>query len=103
MRNVRVQPAAAELHIASFVVQHRNEAAEVLERHIADSIGLELPIRGEVRSVVLCEGEDQYMILDRIDELRAIPGVLNVTLVYHHAEPRSALDAPVPMEAGGMP
>lgn len=103
MRNVHVDPRTTELHIASFVVQHRTEAAGALAGHIAGAAQLELAIPGDVRSVVLCEGADQYEILDRIEALRAIPGVLNVTLVYHHAEPREALDAPAATEAGAMP
>ena len=34
-------------------------------------------------------------LMDRVDQLRAVPGVLNVLLVYHHAEPRDALEAEV--------
>jgi periplasmic nitrate reductase NapD len=103
MRNVRVKAHSAELHITSFVVQHRAEAATALAGHIAKTPQLELAIPGDVRSVVLCEGENQYEILDRIEALRAIPGVLNVTLVYHHAEPREALEAPMATEAGATP
>ncbi|MDI9237460.1 chaperone NapD [Lysobacter sp. LF1] len=87
---------ADEVHIASFVVQHRAEAAGALAAHIDQSPDLELALSGEFRSVVLCECTDQYAVLDRIDTLRALPGVLNVALVYHHAEPREALDAPLP-------
>ena len=85
-----------DVHIASFVVQHRVEAAEAIDAYIASSEALELAVRVETRSVVLCECADQYAVLDRVDALRALPGVLNVALVYHHAEPREALDAPLP-------
>ncbi|HEY0502772.1 MAG TPA: chaperone NapD [Lysobacter sp.] len=84
-----------EVHIASFVVQHRAEASAVLAAHIDGVDDLELALSGGFRSVVLCECADQYAILDRIEALRALPGVLNVALVYHHAEPSEALDAPV--------
>ena len=87
--------ASRDVHIASFVVQHRVEAAEAIDAHIAASDDLDLALRADTRSVVLCECADQYAVLDRIDALRALPGVLNVALVYHHAEPREALDAPV--------
>ena len=95
--------ASRDVHIASFVVQHRAEAAGAMTEHIAAMPDLELAIAGDVRSVVVCEGENQYAIVDRVEALRAIPGVLNVTLVYHHAEPREALEAPVATEAGAMP
>lgn len=96
MRNVRVRLVHDELHITSVIVQHRAEAAAALAAHVADmSPALELAIPGEHRSIVLCEGESQHAIVERLDALRAIPGVLNVTLVYHHAEPREALDTPM--------
>lgn len=101
MRNVRVRSASAELHIASFIVQHRAGALAALAAHAAGTPGLDLARPGDIRSVVLCEAEDQFAIIDRIDALRAVPGVLNVTLVYHHAEPRAALDAPMPTTADG--
>lgn len=103
MRNVHVQAAGGELHITSFVVQHRAEAAAALAAHIAGARDMDLAVPGDVRSVVLCEGENQYQIIERIDELKSIPGVLNVTLVYHHAEPREALDAPMATGAGATP
>ncbi|WP_206861725.1 chaperone NapD [Lysobacter changpingensis] len=84
----------ADIHIASLVVQHRAEAGEALAAHVAADDALELALQGGTRSVVVCECADQYAVLDRIDALRALPGVLNVALVYHHAEPREALDAP---------
>lgn len=84
-----------DVHIASFVVQHRVEASEAIDAYIAASDDLDLAVRAQTRSVVLCECADQYAVLDRVDALRALPGVLNVALVYHHAEPREALDAPV--------
>jgi len=95
-----------DVHIASFVVQHRVEAAETIDAYIAGSDDLDLAVRAQTRSVVLCECADQYAVLDRVDALRALPGVLNVALVYHHAEPREALDAPVrsasDIEASGV-
>lgn len=103
MRDVRVRAASTEVHIASFVVQHRVEAADAMAAHIEAMPGMELALRGEVRSVVLCEGADQYAIVDAVDALRAIPGVLNATLVYHHAEPPEALDDPMPTAAGVTP
>jgi nitrate reductase NapD len=92
--------AAVELHIASFVVQHRREAAAMLADTIAASEGLELARAGDVRSIVLCECEQARAVLDRIDALRAVPGVLNVSMVYHHAEPREALEAPLQRSGG---
>lgn len=93
------QPGDDELHIASFVIQHRTDAAEALAAAIAAAPELELAIPGQTRSVVLCESADRYAVMDRVDQLRAVPGVLNVLLVYHHAEPRDALEAEITTRA----
>ena len=84
-----------DVHIASFVVQHHRDAIDALAAFIDERGDLELVRSEEFRSIVLCESEDQYALIDRIESLRSVPGVLNVLLIYHHAEPREALDAPL--------
>lgn len=84
-----------ELHISSLVVQHRAEAFARLTATIEASDGMEIALRGDTRSVVLCETENQRRLMDCIDELHAVEGVLTVSLIYHHAEPRAELDEPV--------
>jgi len=88
--------ADAEVHIASFVVQHRADAAAALAAATSARPDLELALQGHTRSVVLCESADRHAAMARVEELQAVPGVLNVLLVYHHAEPRHALDQPLP-------
>ena len=85
-----------EVHIASFVVQHRDDAGAALAAMVAAHADLELAVPGPNRSVVLCETADRHAVMDRVDRLRDVPGVLNVLLVHHHAEPRHALDEPLP-------
>lgn len=85
--------ARSEVHIASFVVQHRDDAYAALQQAIDAHPELDMAIRDQTRSVVICESEDSHALMDRIDMLRAVPGVLNVLLVYHHAEPREDLEA----------
>ncbi|ANB18859.1 chaperone NapD [Dokdonella koreensis] len=94
--------AEAELHIASFMVQHRPDAGAALDRALAGCADLELAIAGATRSVVVCESDDTRAVMDRIEMLRGVAGVLNVVLVYHHAEPRAAMAAPLadPVPAG---
>lgn len=94
-----------ELHIASFVVQHRREAAAALAARVVECGDMELARSDGSRSIVLCECADPYLLLDRIEALRAVPGVLNVVLVYHHAEPCTALEAsmPDPIANGAVP
>jgi nitrate reductase NapD len=87
---------ADEVHIASFVVQHRDSAAGALSMMIGAHDDLELALSGGTRSVVICESSDRHAVMERVDQLQAVPGVLNVLLVYHHAEPSHALDEPLP-------
>lgn len=87
---------ADEVHIASFVLQHRPDAGPALAAAIAAHADLELAVPGPTRSVVLCESADRHAVMERVDQLQAVPGVLNVLLVYHHAEPPDALDLPLP-------
>ena len=86
----------AEVHIASFVIQHRDTAAKALAEMIDGNDDLDLALTGETRSVVICESADRHAVMERVDALQAVPGVLNVLLVYHHAEPAHALDEPLP-------
>ncbi|KAF1693093.1 chaperone NapD [Pseudoxanthomonas koreensis] len=85
-----------EVHIASFVVQHRDDAGAALAAMVAAQADLELALSSPTRSVVLCETADRHAVMDRVDQLKEVPGVLNVLLVHHHAEPRHALDEPLP-------
>lgn len=85
-----------EVHIASFVVQHRDTAAKALEEMVGDCADLELALSGDTRSVVICESADRHAVMERVDQLQSVPGVLNVLLVYHHAEPACALDEALP-------
>lgn len=82
-------------HIASFLVQHRPEAAAALDAAIACLPGTELALREGGRSVLLGEGADERALLDRIEGLREVPGVIAVSLVQHHAEPRESLEEEV--------
>lgn len=85
-----------EIHIASFVVQHREGAGPALAAMVAGHDDLELAIAGDTRSVLLCESADRHAVMDRVDQLKDVAGVLNVLLVHHHAESRQALDEPLP-------
>lgn len=79
------------LHIASLVVHHRPEAAPELDAALALLPEVELALREGGRSVLLCESGDEGGLMDRIEALRALPGVFGVSLVHHHAEDRTTL------------
>lgn len=79
------------VHIASFVVHHLPEAGVRIDAELATLPGAELALREGGRSVVLCEGDDDSGLLDRVQALDRLSGVLSVCLVHHHAESRHTL------------
>lgn len=93
----------AEVHIASYVVQHREEAGAALAALAAADAGLELAVAGATRSVVLCECAGRHAVSAYVDRLQQLPGVLNVLLVYHHAESGHALDEPLSVAEASTP
>jgi periplasmic nitrate reductase NapD len=82
---------SALLHIASFVVQHHPQATAALDAALATLPDTELALRDHGRSIVLCESTEARALLDRIETLRELPGVVGVNLVHHHAEDRARL------------
>lgn len=86
-----------ETHIASCVVHVRPErvveveqnvrARELAEVHAADPRG---------RLVVLLERSSAAEVLQAIETMRNLAGVVAVNLVYQHAENESALKEPLP-------
>lgn len=85
----------SELHISSLFIQHRVDALPGLRKFIEARPELELALNEGIRSIVLCETDDQRALMDHIDAMRGMAGVLNVSLIYHHAEPRDALEQPI--------
>ena len=82
----------SELHIASFVAYARPEAAEAVERAIAAAGVAEVARRDERgRLVVLVEAPTAARVLDTMDAIRALDGVLAVHLAYQHAESESEM------------
>lgn len=79
------------LHIASFIVQHRPESAAALDAAVAALPGAEVALREGGRSVLLCEAADERELLDRVEGLREVDGVIGISLAHHHAESRQSL------------
>lgn len=81
-----------EVHIASFVIQHRPDALGAIQQCIAGMPGAETAACETGRCIVLHEGGGTRDLLACMDAVQALRGVISVSLVYHHAERRSALD-----------
>jgi nitrate reductase NapD len=78
----------AELHITSCVAYATPETTEGVAQAIRASGIAEVPRFDAAtgRLVVLIERESTGAVLDVIDAIRALPGVLAVHMAYQHAE-----------------
>ena len=77
-----------ELHISSLVVHCRPGCADGLAARIGAMPGAE--IRGgiaEGKLVALLETSGESEIVERLNEIQLLDGVLAATLVFHHCEP----------------
>jgi nitrate reductase NapD len=83
-----------EIHITSAVAFARFERVAALAVEIARDGLAEVPRMDPAtgRIVLLIERSSTSEVLDAIDAIRALPGVLAVHLVYQHAEEASALE-----------
>lgn len=81
-----------ELHIASCVTRVRPEALDAAIVRIEAVIGNTISARDPIGKVVIViEGATTGALLDQMDDIRKIPGVLNVEMVYQHAEEESVM------------
>ncbi|PAU62789.1 glutamate synthase [Pseudomonas sp. PIC25] len=72
------------LHIASLLVHCRPEALAALKDNLRLLPDLELHQESPAgKLVVVLEAEHESRILERLDQIQSLPGVLNAVLVYH--------------------
>ena len=72
------------LHIASLVVLARPELLEAVKANLRLLEGLELHQQSAVgKLVVVLEARDETQILQCIEQINNLPGVLNAALIYH--------------------
>ena len=89
-------PGERELHIASVLVQARPAAVARLRQDIPSLPGATLSQWAEDgRLVVVLEHDSADAVMQTLTALRELPGVLNVALVYQHAEPWAAMQQPM--------
>lgn len=96
--------ATNEWHVASLVVRHQPDAIPALADAIAAAPGLDLALQEETCSVLLQESDGTRGLMDSIELLQALPGVITVNLVYHHVDRQApGADTPesVPQEFHG--
>lgn len=72
------------LHIASLVVLARPQLLEAVKANLRLLEGLELHQESAAgKLVVVLETADENQILQRIEQINNLPGVLNAALIYH--------------------
>lgn len=82
----------AELHIASCIARIRSESVDVLVPRIEAITGGPIAAKSDDgKMVILMEGASTGALLNQMDQIRDLPGVLNVEMVYQHAEDESAM------------
>lgn len=92
----RGDPTSEEIHIAGLIVHARPAAVQ----QVRTSLAL-LPksrvhaAASDGRMVVTLETDSAKRTLDFMDAIRALDGVINVALVYQHAEDASAMNQEV--------
>lgn len=75
---------AAPTHISSLLVHVRPQLLAAVKANLRQLEGLELHQESpQGKLVVVLETEHERHILARIEQINALPGVLNAALVYH--------------------
>lgn len=73
-------------HLASLVVRCRPADAHALVAHLDALSGTEVAAHADGRLVVVIEGADEAALVERLEAVRALDGVLAANLVFHHAD-----------------
>lgn len=84
----------SEIHIASCVAFVRPERLDAVAGLIEATRLAEVPRRGDGRLVILIERSSSAQVLDAMDAIRDLEGVLAVHLAYQHSESESDLQEP---------
>lgn len=86
-----------EIHIVSCVVRVRSEDMATVAATIAQSPCSEIfAHHPDGKLVVVLENAGSAEIMERIDAMRELPGVLSVELIYQHAEAATTMQEVLP-------
>ena len=79
-------------HISSFILYCHPEQAEQIAEKLASFDALEVHAKDDKgKFVLVTEAPHQGVILDRIEALTALDGVIDVSMVYHQMMPADEL------------
>jgi len=73
------------MHVASLIVRTRPESAASIAAQIADEHN-EIHAVEAGKIIVVIESPSEGALADRMDEIRNVPDVLMVSLVYHEID-----------------
>ncbi|MCZ4335865.1 chaperone NapD [Shewanella colwelliana] len=77
-----------EYHVTSLVVHAAPTAVTQVQKDIEALTGTDIhAVTDEGKFVVTLEGETQASILNNVEAINALNGVLSSSLVYHQVEP----------------
>ncbi|WP_299797614.1 chaperone NapD [uncultured Shewanella sp.] len=77
-----------EYHVTSLVVHAAPKAISQIETKIRALNGADIhAVTDEGKFVITLEGVTQASILDNVEAINALEGVLNSSLIYHQVEP----------------
>jgi nitrate reductase NapD len=80
-------PAGAEQHICSLVVHSLPEKTDAVCEALATLECVEIHARDPSGKLILVlETADDSEVVERLNAIQSIPGVLSVALVFHHFE-----------------
>ena len=77
---------ARELHVSSLVVHARPEAVEAIRPVMAGLPGIEIHAQEGGKLVLTLETESEQTIVEYLNTISLLDGVLAATLVFHHVE-----------------
>jgi nitrate reductase NapD len=79
-------------HISSFILYCRPEKQQSVEQGLSAVEHVELHGKdGNGKFVLVTEAPHQGIILDRIEQINQLDGVIDVSMVYHQIMPNSEL------------
>lgn len=90
---IALDDVTEESHISSFIVFCKADKHQAVEKALLAQADLEIHgSDAKGKFVVVTEAKHQGIILDRIDLISAIEGVINTSMVYHQVAALDELD-----------
>lgn len=92
----QMQMQDQEVHIAGIIVYCDRSRMDAIKSRIGLLPDAEFHAQSpDGKLVITLEADSTKHILDCMDAIRALPGVYDISLVYQHAEPASAMEQEV--------